>query len=519
MSRIFISYRRQDAAGDAGRLADHLNRRFGPARVFLDIETIDPGTDFERALTSSLQDTAAVLVVIGPRWLSLTKPDGTRRLDDPNDYVRREIEAVLGKNIPVVPVLVQGAALPRKEDLPASLTGLVKRQVATLDHAEFHDDAERLCERLAKSIGADGSTGFKTARKWWPIAALAGALAIAFVVYQTMGGKPATPADSAVKTADPDATTSSVAPLLSEASEQRRRGQLVDALATLARARSQAPASDTVRQVQEDVAMQWVREVQVEAGKSLGDAIKPSLTVIDAALASATGVRKADLQAHSGLAAFLMWRDGNRQLDPAQWYRDALKIDAGNPYANAMLAHWMLFREDEAAVDEAARLFRTALQSGRAKDAVRDLQWAAFGRSDKPGLTRELVRLADAMRRDGERLTDRRTSTLWAPYYFALSPTRRTEREAVLDALPPDDQISTLRWAFDDYARNDESRRQTVRYYVALLNERAGRQAEAREQLSTLAKELADRPGLLQDAVRSALRERPPTAAPDSPSR
>ena len=80
--RDFISYRREDAAGDAGRLADHLNRRFGHARIFLDIDTIDPGTDYERVLKSSLEETAAMLVVIGPRWTSLTKADGSRRLDD-----------------------------------------------------------------------------------------------------------------------------------------------------------------------------------------------------------------------------------------------------------------------------------------------------------------------------------------------------------------------------------------------------------------------------------------------------
>ena len=70
--RIFISYRREDAAGDAGRLADHLNRRFGRGQVFLDIDTIDPGTDFVRVLQSSLRETAAVLVVIGQRWTSVS---------------------------------------------------------------------------------------------------------------------------------------------------------------------------------------------------------------------------------------------------------------------------------------------------------------------------------------------------------------------------------------------------------------------------------------------------------------
>jgi TIR domain len=99
--RIFISYRREDAAGDAGRLADHVQRRFGAARVFLDIETIEPGTDFVKVLRESLQETAVLLVVIGPRWTSLCAADGSRRLDDPADFVRMEVEAALGRDIPL----------------------------------------------------------------------------------------------------------------------------------------------------------------------------------------------------------------------------------------------------------------------------------------------------------------------------------------------------------------------------------------------------------------------------------
>jgi hypothetical protein len=500
--RIFVSYRREDSAGDAGRLADYLNRRFGSASVFLDIEAIEPGADFERALTSSLQATAAMLVVIGPHWTTLVKADGSRRLDDPHDYVRREVEAALGRDIPVVPVLVQGARLPKKEDLPESLGPLVKRQVATLDHAEFHDDAARLCDALAKVIAVEGSTRRASAKKWWPIAAAVAAVVIALVLYQAMngGGTTASPGTTASSPATPPA----VQPLLGEASEQRRRGQLVDALATLARARAQAPDSDAVRQLQDDVAMEWIRNVRVEGGTStFTDAIKPALAVIDTELASASGRRKADLQAHSGWAAFLMWRDGNRQLDPAQWYRDALEIDPANPYANAMLAHWMLFRGDD--VDGAGKLFEAALRSGRATEAVRSLQWAAFRNTRTPETDRELVRLADAMRRDNERLDDRQQNTLWAPYYTALSTADET-RQALLGAVPPDDHISTLDWAFEDSFAKDDPRRQILRYYQALLNERTGRTDDAREQLHALEKELAGHPGKTQDAVRQALR-------------
>ena len=504
MSRIFISYRRADAAGDAGRLADHLNRRFGPSRVFLDIDSIDPGTDFERALTSSLAETAAVLVVIGPRWTSLAKPDGSRRLDDPGDYVRREVETALGRGIPVVPVLVQGGTLPRREDLPPSLAALVKRQAASLDHAEFHDDAERLCDRLEKMIGVENAPAPGVARRWWLVAAVVASLGLGVVVYQAIDrGRVTTGADRNSDTTP--GTAGPVDALLREAAEQRRRDQLIDALATLARARALAPESDAVLRAQEDVAMEWIRNASVESGKtSYAEAIKPALTVIDAALAAATGPRKADLQSHSGWAAFLLWRDGNRKLDPAGWYRDALGIDPSNPYANAMLAHWTLFRGDD--VGKAVGLFETALQSGRAKAAVRQLQWAAFNNSRTPESNRELVRLADAERRDGERLTAREAQRLWAPYYHALGPDRETDRRLLLEALPVDDHIRTLEWAFEEYAAGDESRTLTIRYYVALLHQQGGRTAEALERLTGLAKELAAHPGLLQDAVQASLR-------------
>src|SRR4051794_24243491 len=105
-SRIFISYRREDAAADAGRLADHLSQRFGRDRVFLDVNAIDPGADFVQVLHSALDQTAAVLIVIGPRWVTVSAADGTRRLDGAADFVRLEVEAALGRTIPVVPVLV-----------------------------------------------------------------------------------------------------------------------------------------------------------------------------------------------------------------------------------------------------------------------------------------------------------------------------------------------------------------------------------------------------------------------------
>jgi hypothetical protein len=257
--------------------------------------------------------------------------------------------------------------------------------------------------------------------------------------------------------------------------------------------------------MQEEAAMDWIRGVRVESGKSsFGEAIEPALAVVDASLTTATGQRRADLLAHSGWATFLMWRDGNRRLNPAEWYRDALALDPGNPYANAMLAHWVLLREDD--VPRAVKLFDAALQSGRAIDAVRILQWGGYNNARTPEGDAECVRLADAMRRGGERLTMGQAQALWGPYYLAMPMSREKERQLLLEALAPDDHISTLGWAFEEYAAKDESRRRTIRYYVAMLHAGAGRVDQAVADLRTLEKELGRNSGSLSDAVQAALR-------------
>ena len=495
--RIFISYRRADAAGDAGRLSDHVQKRFGADRVFLDIDTIEPGTDFVKVLQRSLEETAVMLVVIGPRWTSVRSDDGTRRIDAADDFVRMEVEAALRRDIPVVPVLVQGASVPQPAELPPSLAALSTRQAAALDHAEFHDDAERLCDRIARVVEPEPAPRHAFMRRWWPAAAVVAAGVAASLGYSTLTGRTGEPAGV-------PPTDDRVQSILEEASAQRRRNQYAEALTTVAKARELAPAATNAREVQEDIAMEWIRNVRVEDGRgTFTDAVKPPLAVIDAALPSASGPRRADLLAHSGWATFLMWRDGDRRLDPVVWYRDALSLDAGNPYANAMLAHWILFQSDDVA--GAVALFDKAAAAGRALDDVRVLQWAAYANDKGPEADVQLVRLADAMRRNGEKLTPRQSQTLWAPYYFALSPAQGSKRDLLLGAVAPDEHISTLRWAFDAGASQEESRRRAVRFYVALLHAKAGRQQQAREDLRALDAELARTPGTLQDAVQASL--------------
>jgi len=479
--RVFISYRRDDAAGEAGRLADHLQRRFGADRVFLDIETIESGTDFVQMLQRSLKETAAVLVVIGRQWLGIRDAAGTRRLDDPADFVRQEVEAALGRGVPVVPVLVQGAPLPRAEDLPASLAPLVTRQTATLDHAEFHADVERLCDRLAPLIARR--------RGWWPLpvplAVTAGVVLLAVV----LGGYVWYRGQAAERVATEASArlerTRQRAALVEAATGQRQRRQFGDAVKTLEAARQLDPEAADARLLLEDVAMQWLREVQRdESIKTFGEAMKPALAIVDRALPGSSGSRRADLLAHQGWATFLLWRDGNdRKLRPPSLrYREALAIDADNPYANAMLAHWTLWASDD--VDEAARLFGAGLRGNRAVEAVRSLQWAAYQNDSSVRAQVELIRLADVMRRANEKLTPWQSQTMWGIYYFALPTYRDAMRLQLLRAVSPDDHLATLRWAFDEFMASDASRRQTIRYYAALLDMEAGRQAR-RARIST----------------------------------
>jgi TIR domain len=145
---IFVSYRRTDSAGTAGRLADRLSRHFGPGRVFRDIDSIEAGEDFEQAIGQALRAASAVLIVIGPRWLEASAHDGSRRIDDPLDYVRREIEIALSMPTPVIPVLVDGAGLPAGELLPESIRELTKRNAAELSDRGWENDTRSLIEAL-----------------------------------------------------------------------------------------------------------------------------------------------------------------------------------------------------------------------------------------------------------------------------------------------------------------------------------------------------------------------------------
>lgn len=148
MPDIFLSYRRRDSASATGRLADRLEEHFGRDRVFHDHASILAGDDFAAAIRRAINLSTVVLAVVGPDWLEARDEHGTRRLDDPGDFVRLEIAGALEAGLPVLPVLVEGAAMPSAAQLPAALAGFARCQAVELSDSRWRYDTDRLIALL-----------------------------------------------------------------------------------------------------------------------------------------------------------------------------------------------------------------------------------------------------------------------------------------------------------------------------------------------------------------------------------
>jgi len=147
MSKIFLSYRRQDSIGVAGRIYDRLRAHFGSGAVFMDIDSIPFGEDFREHIDAAVGHCNLVLAVIGPKWAGET--DAHRRLDDPRDFVRNELESALHRNLPVIPILIDRAPMPGEADLPASLARLAFRNAIDVDQGrDFHHHVRRLIKGI-----------------------------------------------------------------------------------------------------------------------------------------------------------------------------------------------------------------------------------------------------------------------------------------------------------------------------------------------------------------------------------
>ena len=155
---IFISYRRDDTEGEAGRLFDDLTREFGSNSVFMDVAGIRPGVDFVQAIEQNVADCGVLLAIIGPAWATITSASGQRRLDDPNDFVALEIASALKREVPVIPVLVHGAKMPSQDQLPESLKSFSHRNSVELSHARWPSAVQLLIGALNSYVAPNKAT-------------------------------------------------------------------------------------------------------------------------------------------------------------------------------------------------------------------------------------------------------------------------------------------------------------------------------------------------------------------------
>jgi len=161
--QVFVCYRREETAAHAGRVYDAMVARFGERNVFMDID-MEPGVDFVDRITEVVSGCVALIVVIGPNWATVEDGDGRRRIEDPDDFVRLEVETGLRNGVHVIPALVHGARMPRREDLPAELQPLARRNALELSEMRWSYDVGRLLTALDERVTDETELRAMTAR-------------------------------------------------------------------------------------------------------------------------------------------------------------------------------------------------------------------------------------------------------------------------------------------------------------------------------------------------------------------
>jgi TPR repeat protein len=156
-SKIFISYRRDDSAGTAGRLYDRLVEKFGEANLFIDVDNMPAGADFVGYLANQVAICDIFLCAVGPNWLGAKDDEGRRRLDQADDFVKIEIAEALKRNIPVIPVLIDGARVPRARELPDEIAALTRRHAVEVRNSYFRRDTDGLIREIQKHVRSASS--------------------------------------------------------------------------------------------------------------------------------------------------------------------------------------------------------------------------------------------------------------------------------------------------------------------------------------------------------------------------
>jgi hypothetical protein len=264
-----------------------------------------------------------------------------------------------------------------------------------------------------------------------------------------------------------------VAELVATSELQRRAADYAAAWVALGQAARAGPRNTSVRLAREGLAQEWLDNARTggvaPTFTALADTLSPVLTE---GLLLADSSRKADLLTHLGWADFLRRRDGRRDLYPPTRYWDALAVDPRNPFAHAMLGHWILWQGDS--LGAAALHFAEALGSGRQRGYVRRMQLSALENRRLTSTAIEMIRVASDMRLSGDSMPADSRDRLWAVFSSAfLSPAPDPSPSLVLAAVPPADLLATYRWLFDEpgYAGSKGAR---YTYQLARLQEAVG---------------------------------------------
>ena len=184
MPSVFLSYRRADTGGYAGRLAESLEGRFGRGSVFQDVEAIAPGSDFAQAIAAAIGRCQVAVVLIGDTWGSERDANGRLRLEDPHDFVRLEVASALRAGTPVLPVLVEGGKMPSAAALPSDLAQFARLQALELSDTRWEYDVDRLAQAVRTLAGERPRPSPRRRALAWGIAAAAALAVIGYAALE-----------------------------------------------------------------------------------------------------------------------------------------------------------------------------------------------------------------------------------------------------------------------------------------------------------------------------------------------
>lgn len=470
----------------------------------MDVEDIAPGQNFAQTIDRTIASCSAVLAVIGPRWMEILRK---RSQESQRDFVCHEIEAALAHNITVIPVLVGGATMAQLTGITGPIADLPLHQAAELRDGAFKEDCTRLVNALRahpglKSAHAENRAGRK--KLWLYVGAAVALIALLVALSSAMGIGP---------WSEYRARQTKVHQLLATVRTQIDQAQYESAFRTSHDVLAIDAGNRAATDLQEDAAMLWLRNfhVLIPEGRKAQDLAGPPLaeimSVLEAGLArtNSRGLRAADLLAHLGWAHWLNEHIAEKEFGAAErGLRQALSIDPGNVYANAMLGDWLL--QTHGSLDEALRHFDVAFNTRKERSFVRRMQVGGMIYNFEPGVRRALAQVANQMRINSEPIDERDKGRILSNYSTTVNS--EDELRETLSAVAPNDSWATFLWLEGQPARGSDSDRMRREFIHASILELDGKSSEALAMFKKLEREMKahDYTGRLADHIAAAIK-------------